>query len=96
MTRLLTCVHTSQFLCFMDGFSGYNHVDVFVTLECIHLYILCLVPRCLFREVSVMYLSHVMPRCSIERFNNLNNSCQVIVGNPPIVQGLNFPAVAGP
>ena len=41
-----------------------NRVDVFVTLEFIHLYILCLVPRCLFREVPIMYLSHVMPRCS--------------------------------
>ena len=39
-------------------------VDVFVTLECIHPYILCSVPRCLFREVSIMYLSHIMPRCS--------------------------------
>ena len=29
-------------------------VDVFVTSECIHLYILCIVPRCLFQEVSVM------------------------------------------
>ena len=29
-------------------------VDVFVTLECIHLCILCLVPQCLFRDVSVM------------------------------------------
>ena len=32
-------------------------VDVFVTSECIHFYILCIVPQCLFREVSVMYLS---------------------------------------
>ena len=39
-------------------------IDVFVTSECIHLYILCLVPQCLFWEVSIMYLSHVMPRCS--------------------------------
>ena len=39
-------------------------VDVFVTSECIHLYILCIVPWCLFREVSVMSLSHVMPQCS--------------------------------
>ena len=39
-------------------------VDVFVTSECIHLYILCLVLRCLFQEVSIMYLNHVMPRCS--------------------------------
>ena len=29
-------------------------VDVFVTSECIHLCILCLVPRCLFQDVSVM------------------------------------------
>ena len=40
------------------------HVDVFVTSECIHLYILCLVPRCLFWEVSLMYLTHFMPQCS--------------------------------
>ena len=40
-------------------------VDVFVTLECIHLGILCIVTRCLFRDVSIMYLSHVvMPQCS--------------------------------
>ena len=31
-----------------------NNVDVFVTSKCIHLYILCIVPRCLFWEVSVM------------------------------------------
>ena len=36
-------------------------VDVIVTLKCIHLYILCIVSRCLFWEVSVMNLSHVMP-----------------------------------
>ena len=29
-------------------------VDVFVTLECIHLYIFCIVPQCLFQEVSIM------------------------------------------
>ena len=28
-----------------------DHVDVFVTSKCIHPYILCIVPRCLFREV---------------------------------------------
>ena len=39
-------------------------VDVIVTSECIHLYILCIVTRCLFQDVSIMYLSHVvMPRC---------------------------------
>ena len=31
-----------------------KNVYVYVTLECIHLYISCIVPRCLFREVSVM------------------------------------------
>ena len=36
-------------------------VDVFVTSECIQLYILCIVPQCLFQDVSVMYLSHVIP-----------------------------------
>ena len=29
-------------------------VDVIVTSECIHLYILCIVPRCLFQDVFVM------------------------------------------
>ena len=29
-------------------------VDVFVTSECIHLYILCIVPRCSYQEVSVI------------------------------------------
>ena len=29
-------------------------VDVFVTSKCIHLYIVCIVPRCLFWEVSIM------------------------------------------
>ena len=31
-----------------------SNVDVFVTSECIHLCILCLVTRCLFRDVSIM------------------------------------------
>ena len=39
-------------------------VDEYVTSECIHLYFLCIVTRCLFRDVFVMYLSHVIPRCS--------------------------------
>ena len=30
------------------------YVDVIVTLECIHLYILCILPLCLFWEVVVM------------------------------------------
>ena len=71
-------------------------VDVFVTSKCIYLYILCLVPRCLFQEVSVMYLSHAMPHVPIKRFNNVNKSCKFIVGNPPIVQGLNSLQFQGP
>ena len=40
-------------------------VDEYVTSECILLCILCIVTRCLFRDVSIIYLSHVvMPRCS--------------------------------
>ena len=31
-----------------------DFVYVIVTSECIHLYFLCIVPRCLFREVFVM------------------------------------------
>ena len=31
-----------------------KNVDVYVTAECIHLYISCIVPRCLFQEVFVM------------------------------------------
>ena len=43
---------------------GTKNVDVFVTSECIHLCILCIVTRCLFRDVSIMYLSHlVIPQC---------------------------------
>ena len=32
----------------------------------------------------------------IERFNNINKSCQVIVGNPPIDKGLKSPQFLGP
>ena len=40
-------------------------VDVFITSKCIHLCMLCIVTQFLFRDVSIMYLSHVvMPRCS--------------------------------
>ena len=40
-------------------------VDVYVTSECILICILYIVTRCLFRDVSIMHLSHVvMPRCS--------------------------------
>ena len=45
---------------------GGPSVDVIVTSECIHLYFLCIVPQCLFQDVSVMYLSHVMLRCSYQ------------------------------
>ena len=34
--------------------SGVPYVDVFVTSECIHLYILCIVTLCLFQDVSIM------------------------------------------
>ena len=41
-----------------------DSVDVFVTSECILLCILYIVTRCLFQDVSIMYLIHVvMPRC---------------------------------
>ena len=40
-------------------------VDVYVTSKCIILCILYIVTRCLFQDVSIMYLSHVvLPRCS--------------------------------
>ena len=38
----------------------YITVDVIVTSECIHLYLLCIIPQCLFWDVSLMYLSHSM------------------------------------
>ena len=59
--------------------AGLVIVDVFITLECIHPYFLCIVTQCLFWEVSIM-----------------RKSCQVIVGNPPISQGLKFPQLWGP
>ena len=31
------------------------------------------------------------PNVAIKRFNNVNKSCQVIMGNPPIDQGLKSP-----
>ena len=55
-----------------------DFVDVIVTSECIHLYLLSIVTRCLFREVSIM-----------------RKSCQVIMGNPPIGQGLKSPQLWG-
>ena len=52
----------------LEGSKIHNvfHVDVFSTLECIQLYILCIIPQCLFLEVYVMQLSHVMPQCSYQ------------------------------
>ena len=47
---------------------NWRSVDVFVTLECIHLWILCIVTQCLFQDVFVMYLSHVIPRGSYREF----------------------------
>ena len=43
-----------------DTMSIYMIVDVYITSECIHLCILCIVTRYLFRDVSIMYLSHVV------------------------------------
>ena len=43
--------------------TGPPGVDVFVILECIHLYIVTL---CLFWELFIMELSHVMPRYSYQ------------------------------
>ena len=46
-----------SFLCICSRFlDAYNIVivDEILTSECIHLYILCIIPRCLFREASVM------------------------------------------
>ena len=34
--------------------SSVHGVDVIVTSECIHFYILCIIPRCLFQDVYVM------------------------------------------
>ena len=39
----------------------------------------------------VMYLSHVIPRCLFREVSIMRKSCQVIVANPPIGQGLKSP-----
>ena len=44
----------------------------------------------------VMYVSHVIPRCLFWEFSVMRKSCQVIVGNPPIGQGLKSPRLWGP
>ena len=57
-------------------------VDVIVTSECISLVFLI---YCNLMFILACY--HVMSclDVSIRRINNVNKSCQVIVGNPPIV-----------
>ena len=55
----------NEFICSCQTVIG---VDVIVTLECIHLYFLCIVTRCLLRDVFVMYLTHVMHRGSYREF----------------------------
>ena len=44
------------------------------------------IPGCI-----VMYLSHVIPQCLFQEVSIMRKSCQVIVGNPPIGQGLKSP-----
>ena len=58
-----TSTHTWDSLSVFCKKDKLKHVKVFVTSEYIHPYILCIVPRCLFQDVSVMYLSHVIPQC---------------------------------
>ena len=56
-----------DFLVCIDAYKeglGEVFVDVYVTSECILLCILCIVTQCLLRDVSIMYLGHVViPRC---------------------------------
>ena len=59
-----------------------HDVNVIVTSECIHLYFLSIVTRCLFQD---FLMSCHAPMFRSGRINNVNKSCQVIVGNPPIV-----------
>ena len=48
----VTLYHTFLFIAiFPMPIHDMHHVDVFVTLECIHPYFLCIVTRCLFRDV---------------------------------------------
>ena len=49
------------------------------------------IPGCI-----VMYLSHLMSRWSDREASIMRNSCQVIVGNPLIGQGLKSPQLWGP
>ena len=50
-----------------------------------------------YNPMFILGCYHVMscPDVSIGRFYNVNKSCQVIVGNPPIDQGLNSPQFRG-
>ena len=45
------------------------------------------IPGCI-----VMYFSHVIPRCLFHEVSIMRKSCQGIVGNPPIGQGLKSPS----
>ena len=62
-------------------------VDVFVNSECIYPYILCIVPRSVYNVIESCHA----PMFRLGSFYNVNKSCQVIVGNPPIGQGLKSP-----
>ena len=44
-------------------------------------------PMCILGCI-VIYLSHVIPRCLFWEVSIMRKSCQVIMGNPPIGQGL--------
>ena len=44
----------------------------------------------------VMYLSHVIPQFLFREVSIMRKSCQVIVGNPPISQGLKSPQLWRP
>ena len=74
------CPRQWQMIChYLDSYGVGRCVDVYVTSECILICILYIVTRCLFRDVSIMYLSHiVLPDVPIGRIINVNKSCQVI------------------
>ena len=58
------CVNERIYRIVPSSLHRLGFVDVYVTSECILLCILCIVTRCLIRDVSIMYLSHViMSRC---------------------------------
>ena len=69
-----------------------EYVDVVVTSECIHLYSLSIVTRCLFQDV----IESCHTRCLFREVSLMRKSCQFIVGNPPICKGLKSPKLWGP